>query len=86
MTTMTMMTMAMAMTKTMTKRMIDDDNDIVYYCLTCYQYRLCDSCAVTLPPLAAGTFFGVQAVFSLLTGSLGFFACSWPSPCLTPDN
>eukprot|EP00438_Fugacium_kawagutii_P012342 Skav221973 [mRNA] locus=scaffold195:914836:916042:- [translate_table: standard] len=29
------------------------------------------ACLVILSPLAAGTFFGVQAVFGLLTGSLG---------------
>lgn len=29
------------------------------------------ACLVILSPLIAGTFFGVQAVFGLLTGSLG---------------
>ena len=40
-------------------------------CQASIREMVAPACLVILSPLAAGTFFGVQAVFGLLTGSLG---------------
>jgi len=61
------------------KTLLDGSTELKPDSLTCIQIStqaslvemVAPACLVILSPLLAGTFFGVQAVFGLLTGSLG---------------